>query len=115
MSIPHSCCQDCDASIRLDPLWVETGLRRAAALRSLNRVGEAMQEYERVVGMEEGCQEAQEGLRYCRQETGDGIHMELEHMFGLRPHKGTKESCKKEPEKTKCLHHCTGKNIIRLC
>ena len=45
-------------------------LRRAAALRSLDRVGEAKQEYERVLGMEEGCQEAVEGLKACRQETG---------------------------------------------
>ena len=53
-------------------------LRRAAALRSLGRVGEAGQEYQRVVAMEEGCQEAQEGLRDCRQETGEQNHKELE-------------------------------------
>ena len=46
-------------------------LRRAAALRSLGRVAEAGQEYERVVGMEEGCKEAQKGLRDCPQETGE--------------------------------------------
>ena len=82
MSIcPNICCQDCDASIRVDPLWVKPRLRRAAALRSLGRVGEAGQEYERVVGMEEGCQEAQEGLRDCKQETGDLNHIELNHTF----------------------------------
>ena len=50
---------------------MEPRLRRAAALRSLDRLMEAGQEYERVVAMEEGCQEAQEGLRHCRQETGE--------------------------------------------
>ena len=50
---------------------MEPRLRRAAALRSLDRLMEAGQEYERVVAMEEGCQEAQEGLRLCRQETGE--------------------------------------------
>ena len=49
---------------------MEPRLRRAAALRSLGREGEAGQEYERVVGMEEGCQEAEEGLRACRPEIG---------------------------------------------
>ena len=68
---PHNCCQDCDASIRLDPVWVKPRLRRAAALRSLGRVGQAGQEYERVVGMEEGCKEAEEGLRDCRLNSGD--------------------------------------------
>ena len=75
---PHSCCQDCDASIRLDPIWMEPRLRRATALRSLDRLVEAGQEYERVVAMEEGCLEAQEGLRHCRQETGDRNISELE-------------------------------------
>ena len=71
MSIPHSYCQDCDASIRVDPVLVKPRLRRAAALRSLDRVEEAGQEYERVLGMEEGCQEAEEGLRDCRPNSGD--------------------------------------------
>ena len=57
-------------TIRVDSLWVKPRLRRAAALRSLDRVAEAKQEYERVVAMEEGCQEAQEGLEAYRQETG---------------------------------------------
>ena len=74
----YSCFQDCDARIRLDPLWVEPRLRRAAALRSLDRLVEAGQEYERVVAMEEGCLEAQEGLRHCRQETGERNCIELE-------------------------------------
>ena len=46
-------------------------LRRAASLRSLGMVGEAGQEYERVVGMEKGCKEAEEGLRDCKLKTGD--------------------------------------------
>ena len=46
-------------------------LRRAAALRSLDRVGEAIKEYEKVVGMEKGCKEAEEGLRDCKLKTGD--------------------------------------------
>ena len=50
---------------------MEPRLKRAAALRCLDRMGEAGQEYERVVGMEEGCQEAEEGLRDCRQKTGE--------------------------------------------
>ena len=117
MSIPHSCCQDCDASIRLDPVWVEPRLRRAAALRSLGRVGEAGQEYEKVVAMEEGCQEAQEGLAYCRQETGDRNISELENKyFWFRHHKRGRWSFEKnqerEQEKAKCLHCCPGKNII---
>ena len=54
----------------MDPLWIEPRLRRAAALRSLGRVGEAGQEYERVVRMEQGCQEAQEGLRDSQVKSG---------------------------------------------
>ena len=75
--LPHSYCQDCDASIQVDPIWVKPRLRRAAALRSLGRVAEAGQEYERVVCMEEGCKEAQEGLRDCKQETGELNNKEL--------------------------------------
>ena len=46
-------------------------MRRAAVLTSLGRVEQAFQEYERVVEMEEGCKEAQEGLRDCLIKTGD--------------------------------------------
>ena len=68
----------------MDPLWVKPRLRRAAALRSLGRVGDAKQEYERVVRMEEGCKEAQEGLRDCRQETGELNNKKLKLcIFGL--------------------------------
>ena len=55
----------------MDPLWVKPRLRRAAALRSLDRVGEAIKEYKSVVGMEKGCKEAEEGLRDCKLKTGD--------------------------------------------
>ena len=78
---PHSCFQDCDASIRLDPLWLEPQLRRAAALKILDRVGEAMQEYERVEGMKEGCLEAQEGLMDCGLDTGDINATQGEYLF----------------------------------
>ena len=75
--LPISCCQDCDASILLDPLFAKPRLRRAAALRSLGRVGEAAQEYERVVGMEPGWKEADEGLRRCKLESGAGPYQAL--------------------------------------
>ena len=73
---------------------VKPRLRRATALRSLGRVGEARQEYERVVGMEEGCKEAQEGLRDCKQETGDLNYIYVEHLvlilgFIIRGGEGT--------------------------
>ena len=41
-------------------------------------MGEAGQEYQRVVAMEEGCQEAEEGLRDCKQETGGQNHKEMD-------------------------------------
>ena len=55
----------------MDPLWVKPRLRRAAALRSLDRKGEARQEYERVARMEDGCKLAHKGLRDCMQDRGE--------------------------------------------
>ena len=77
---------------------MEPRLRRAAALRSLDRVGEAGQEYEMVVGMDEECQEAREGLRDCRQETGDKNHIELHRNLWLKASKGMELEV---PEKVK--------------
>ena len=81
---------------------MEPRLRKAAALRSLGRLVEAGQEYERVVGMDKGCQEAQEGLRHCRQETGDRNISELENIhLGLGIIKGGGGDGRKNKKKNK--------------
>ena len=69
-------------------------------------MGEARQEYQRVLGMEEGCLEAQEGLMDCGRDTGDRNNIELEHTFWLKASEGMEEEVLKK-EKTRKDQMCS--------
>ena len=66
--------QDCDAAIRLEPGLVKPHLRRAAALRGLERGQDAREGYERVLTLQPGHQEAEDGLKECQQMLGEYKH-----------------------------------------
>ena len=53
---------DCNLGILLEPRALEPRLRRAAALRSLGRLQQAVEAYRGVLGMEPDCQEAKLGV-----------------------------------------------------
>eukprot|EP00090_Calanus_glacialis_P018022 TRINITY_DN27951_c0_g1_i1.p2 TRINITY_DN27951_c0_g1~~TRINITY_DN27951_c0_g1_i1.p2 ORF type:complete len:221 (-),score=77.69 TRINITY_DN27951_c0_g1_i1:36-698(-) len=72
------CLKDCNKSLSVEPMSIQPQLMRGNVLRNLGRTKEARKKFKKVLELQPGCSEAEEGIK--NSEVTAGVSLEPEQQ-----------------------------------